>query len=133
MEGTGYPQLTPVPIFEDNRAYRMMSENPVAYERSKHIDYRVHALRDRVAKGHVGLLDCPTHDMVADYLTKAVTAETFERVREVAGGNMPHTAPEIPDDLTKAGPRVFEPRDPNGKRPISKWTFPILKSMSDNR
>ena len=46
MDGAGLSQTTPTPLFEDNRSCRMMSKNPVANDRSKHIDYRVHALRE---------------------------------------------------------------------------------------
>jgi hypothetical protein len=88
----------------------MMSENPVANERSKHIDYRVHALRDRVSAGIVRLVDCPTVDMVADPFTKNLAVPDYERHRAVYMGSAPHTAPSLPADLTKSGPRVFAPR-----------------------
>jgi hypothetical protein len=77
-----FPQLTPTPLYEDNRACRLMSENPVHRERSKHIDFRVHALRDRVAAGEVVLVDCASRDMVADSLTKNLPAESFLRHRD---------------------------------------------------
>jgi hypothetical protein len=81
-----FPQLTPTPLYEDNRACRLMSENPVHRERSKHIDFRVHALRDRVAAGEVVLVDCASRDMVADSLTKNLPAESFLRHRDVQLG-----------------------------------------------
>jgi hypothetical protein len=46
LDEAGERQTTPTPLYEDNRGCRMMSENPVANDRSKHIDYRVHALRE---------------------------------------------------------------------------------------
>ena len=54
-----------------------MSENPVHCEQSKNIDHRVHSLRERVAAGEVVLVDCSTHDMVANSLTKNLPAEAF--------------------------------------------------------
>jgi hypothetical protein len=73
------PQHTPTPLYEDNCACRIMSENPVHRERSKHIDFHVHALRERVAAGEVILIDCSTRNMVADSLTKNLPAEAFIR------------------------------------------------------
>jgi hypothetical protein len=88
----------------------MMSENPVSNDRSKHIDYRVHALRERVKDGVVRLIDCASHDMLADVFTKNLPAPDFERHRTVMAGLAPHTAPDLPNDLTVPGPRVTPPR-----------------------
>ena len=82
------PQTSPTPLFEDNRACRLMSENPIHRERSKHIDYRVHALRERVAAGEVILVDCASRDMVADSLTKNLPADSFIRHRDVQLGRV---------------------------------------------
>ena len=89
----------------------MMSENPVSNDRSKHIDYRVHALRERVAGGIVRLVDCPSVDMLADVLTKNLPAPDFARPRDVMAGLKPHTSPDLPDDLTVAGPRTTPARN----------------------
>ena len=97
------PQAQATPLFEDNRACRMMSENPVHRERSKHIDYRVHALRERVADGVVRLLDCPTVDMVADMGTKSLPGPAHCKHRDTAMGLTRHTSPQIPTDLGKRG------------------------------
>lgn len=97
------PQTQPTPLWEDNRACRMMSENPVHRERSKHIDYRVHALRERVADGHVRLLDCPTVDMYADMGTKSLPAPAHIKHRDTVLGYIEATTPQIPADLTKRG------------------------------
>jgi hypothetical protein len=75
------PQTSPTPLHEDNRACRILSENPVHSERSKHIDFRVHALRDRVRAGDVILIDCASRDMVADSFTKNLPADAFLRHR----------------------------------------------------
>ena len=87
-----------------------MSENPVSNDRSKHIDYRVHALRERVAEGIVRLIDCASADMLADVLTKNLPAQDFARHRDVMAGLNMHTSPELPVDLTVPGSRVTPPR-----------------------
>jgi hypothetical protein len=88
----------------------MMSENPVCNDRTKHIDYRVFSLRERVAAGIVRLIDCPTKDMAADPFTKNLPAPDFVRHRDVQLGTKRHSAPALPADLTKAGPRTSPPR-----------------------
>ena len=99
-----------------------MSENPVANDRSKHIDYRVHALRERVAQGIVRLIDCLTYDMLTDVLTKNLPAPDFTRHSEVMSGKAHHTSPALPSDLTKAGPRVCLPRE--ARALYSRFTRP---------
>jgi Reverse transcriptase (RNA-dependent DNA polymerase) len=111
LSDAGAHQSDPTPLYEDNRGCRMMSENPVANSRSKHIDYRVHSLRERVSDGNVRLVDCPTVDMVADPLTKNLAAPAFERHRDALLGQAKHSAPRLPD-LTVGGPRVCGPRVP---------------------
>ena len=110
LEECGHEQLMPTPLYEDNQSCRMMSENPISNERSKHIDYRVHALRERVKDGVVRLIDCASGDMLADVLTKNLPAPDFARHRQVMAGLEDHTSPDLPDDLTVAGPRVTPPR-----------------------
>lgn len=102
LSDIGVPQHTPTPLFCDNRAARMMSENPVHKERSKHVDYRIHSLKERVQDGVVRVLDCPTHDMLADPLTKQLPGPAHTRHTRVQLGLDPHTSP--------APPAVFPPR-----------------------
>jgi Reverse transcriptase (RNA-dependent DNA polymerase) len=87
------PQDGPTPLYEDNRSARMLSETSALKERSKHIDYRIFSLRDRVASGIVRLVDCPTFDMVADLLTKNLPSPSFRRHRDTLLGSSRHTAP----------------------------------------
>jgi hypothetical protein len=94
------PQLLPTPLYEDNRAARMLSETFSHRERSKHIDFRIFSLRDRVAAGVVRLVDCPTVDMVADLLTKNLPGPAFLRHRATILGFSPHTAPALPASLS---------------------------------
>jgi hypothetical protein len=100
-----------------------MSENPVSNDRSKHIDYRVHALRERVKEGIVRLVDCPSTDMLADVLTKNLPAPDFARHRKVMSGMAPHTSPDLPQDLTVPGPRTTPPREKAMKISIRKSKY----------
>ena len=110
LEESGCRQTQPTPLYEDNRGCRMMSENPVSNDRSKHIDYRVHALRERVKDGIVRLIDCATEDMLADVFTKNLPAPTFIRHRTVMSGKATHTSPDLPADLNVPGSRTTPPK-----------------------
>jgi hypothetical protein len=94
-----FPQVTPTPLYKDNRACRLMSVNTVHCEHSKHIDFLVHALRDRVAAGEVVLVDCASRDMVADSLTKNLPAESFLRHRDTQLGHFHASRMPVPSKV----------------------------------
>lgn len=96
FQDLGIPQPRPVPIYEDNRACKMMSDSRAMRERSKHIDYAYNNLRDHVASDTVQLLDCPTIDMVADSMTKNLPAPSFVRHTNVQMGQALHNSPPMP-------------------------------------
>lgn len=91
----GAPQLSPTALYEDNAACILLSENPSHKGRARHIDLHVHSLRDHVIQGVVRLVACPTFDMAADLLTKALPSPAFYRHRDVMMGNASSTAPAL--------------------------------------
>ena len=48
--------------------------------------------------------------MLADILTKNLPGPDFARHRQVMAGLEDHTSPDLPDDLTVAGPQVTPPQ-----------------------
>jgi len=60
----------------------MMSENPTNRDRSRHVDVKVHYLRDLVRDDHVKLVKCAGTQNVSDVLTKSLTRPVFEKHRE---------------------------------------------------
>lgn len=85
LKTLGENQLKCITIQCDNNSSIKLSKNPVLHGRSKHIDVRFHFLRDLCRDGEIELIYCPTHDQVADMMTKAVTFETFSRLRTQLG------------------------------------------------
>ncbi|GAU15418.1 hypothetical protein TSUD_44550 [Trifolium subterraneum] len=67
----------------DNMSAINLAKNPIAHGRSKHIELRFHYLREQVGNGKLKLEHCRTDLQVADVLTKAVTVETFVRLRNL--------------------------------------------------
>ena len=72
----------PVVIYEDNSGCIEWSKNPVDHQRAKHIDLRYHYVRAKVRAGEVKLVHCPTDEMMADLLTKYLSAPRFAYLRD---------------------------------------------------
>jgi len=68
-------------LYEDSRAVIAMAENPSNRKGARHIDTREHfadqLIKDRIVK----LVQCRTNKMVADALTKNLSAPAFEQHR----------------------------------------------------
>ena len=72
MKEIGYTQMGPLPIFSDNQSYIALTKNPWHHQNSKHIEIRHHYLREKAQHGDIQLIYCPTEEMIADVLTKAL-------------------------------------------------------------
>lgn len=66
------PLSDPTPLFCDNQSAIALTKDHQYHARSKHIDIRFHFLRWITEKGSIKMLYCPTADMLADTLTKAL-------------------------------------------------------------
>jgi hypothetical protein len=69
----------PTRVYIDNRAARLLLNNPVHHARSKHIDIKFHWQRDKVQDKTFKPLYVSTHDQRADILTKHTSAATFHK------------------------------------------------------
>jgi len=86
LKGFACPQTRPTELWEDNASCILMSENPTNRERSRHVDVRVHFLRDMVRDGAVKLIKCAGTQNVADALTKSLPKPAFHKHREFLHG-----------------------------------------------
>ena len=57
-------------IWEINASFIMMSENPTNRDRSRHVDVKVHFLRELVRDGQIKLVNCAGTKNMSDALTK---------------------------------------------------------------
>jgi hypothetical protein len=62
---------------QDNASCIMMNGNPTNRDRSRHVDVKVHFLRDLFRDGHVKLLKCVGPQNVSDALTKSFAQTSF--------------------------------------------------------
>ncbi|GJS20770.1 retrovirus-related pol polyprotein from transposon TNT 1-94 [Tanacetum coccineum] len=74
-----------VPIFCDNTSAIAITNNPVLYSRTKHIDIRYHFIRDHILKGDIALHFIPTEYQLADIFTKPLDEPTFTRLKAELG------------------------------------------------
>ena len=58
-----------------------MSKNPKFHARTKHIDIKHHFIRDKVESDELLLKYCPSSDMIANMLTKALPRTLFQKFR----------------------------------------------------
>jgi hypothetical protein len=72
-------------ILCDNQSCIRLSENPVCYDRSKHIEIKYHFIREMIHKGAVKLQYVPTDKQVADVLTKPLSRVKFQYFRDKLG------------------------------------------------
>ena len=64
--------ITPLTLYCDNQAAITLATTDNYHARTKHINIRFHFIRHSVDTGVFKLIYCPTDDMVADILTKAL-------------------------------------------------------------
>ena len=62
----------------DNQAAKHLTKNQMFYERSKHIDIKLHFVRDILSKGNVVMEKVHTSENLADMLTKPVVLSKFK-------------------------------------------------------
>jgi hypothetical protein len=77
------PIKPPTTLFSDNQAAISLTRDHQYHARTKHIDVRYHFIRWVIEQGSLRLVYCPTDDMVADTLTKALPSA---KVKHFAAG-----------------------------------------------
>lgn len=66
-----------VTVYEDNQSAIYLIKNPSFHERTKHIDVKLHFIRDVVAQGKVLVKKIDTEENPADALTKVLPCAKF--------------------------------------------------------
>eukprot|EP00253_Pinus_taeda_P036405 PITA_36405 len=75
----------PISILCDNTSAISISKNPVMHSKTKHIAIKYHFLQEQVLEQKVKLEYVPSKEQVVDILTKQLSRETFEYLRQKLG------------------------------------------------
>ena len=85
LADVGYVQEEATTIMCDNQGCILLAKNPTHHSRTKHIDVQHHFIREKLDGGEICLEYCPTQDMVADVLTKALAKERHQMLTKEMG------------------------------------------------
>jgi KUP system potassium uptake protein len=76
----GYPQHDATPIGEDNQACIFIATTASTSSKTKHLDIRLHFVRDAHQGGLVKTYYVPSNEMLADIFTKPIPNPQFEKI-----------------------------------------------------
>jgi transposase InsO family protein len=85
LDSLGFPQVNPTVIWADNQAAIKLTQNSIFHSRTKHIDTRLHFLRDKVQDNTIVYDYVPTRENIADVFTKGLPKESHTRFSEDVG------------------------------------------------
>jgi len=85
LKEIGYDISNQNVIYCDNQSAIALAHNPEHHARTKHIDIQYHFIRNCIEDGTTRLEYCPTEDMVADGLTKALGPERHRKLAKMMG------------------------------------------------
>lgn len=75
----------PVIIWEDNTGTITIANNPAHHGRTKHLDPKLHDIRDLVKMNDIAVLYISTEHQLADMFTKSLAGPAFVRLRSQLG------------------------------------------------
>ena len=75
----------PATLYQDNKSVIELSKNPIMHKRSKHFRIGLHYIQDLVEREVIKFEYCPTAQMLADILTKALPEQAHWELLKLAG------------------------------------------------
>jgi hypothetical protein len=81
-----------------------------AGQKSRNINIRYFFIKDRIAKGEINLVHCPTGIMVADVFTKPLQGHLFAKFRDIIMGTSYYPLMGWRDHVEKKGKEGEEER-----------------------
>ncbi|KAI5314280.1 hypothetical protein L3X38_043456 [Prunus dulcis] len=85
LEDFGEGQVEGTPILCDNTSAIAMEKNPVHHQKTRHISWKFHFIREAIHAKEIELIYCKTEDQIADILTKALPKDRFVSLRSLLG------------------------------------------------
>ena len=81
----GFKIKGPSPLSVDNQSALKVLRNPEHHSKMKHIDIKMHWIRQEIKRKQIEIHFCPTKEMTADILTKPLNRLDVERHRLAMG------------------------------------------------
>jgi hypothetical protein len=81
----GHKMDKPSPLMVDNQSALKVLKNPEHHSKMKHIDIKMHWIRQEIKRRAIEVHFLPTSDMIADILTKPLPRAAVERHRLALG------------------------------------------------
>lgn len=72
-------------IFEDNQSAIKVCKSPFYHSKLKHLDIRVHFVKNKIKENCVKICYINTKDQISDILTKPLSKGLFENFRRQLG------------------------------------------------
>ncbi len=115
MEAQGYKVQDNI-LHQDNKSSILLERNgkSSSSKRTKHINIRYFFITDRVMKGELSIVWCPTGDMIGDYATKPLQGAVFKRFRDLIMGAEPVEEPGFGKPKPLVGKSVGRPEEKAG-------------------
>jgi hypothetical protein len=79
----GIPLMGPSIHYQDNTGSIELTKSNRQHERTKHIDIRHHFVKNAANDGTMLIQYCPTEEMIADIMTKALATPLFLKLRDM--------------------------------------------------
>ena len=83
MEEIGFGDAEPSQMYSDNQAAIAMTQQSSSNTSTRHMKMKFHYIRECIRNQEIKLDYCPTLQMIADILTKALERNLFEKFRRV--------------------------------------------------
>jgi hypothetical protein len=115
------PQLESTEIRVDNKSAIELAKNPVHHERNKHIDVRVHSIREHIKDGEVRVVHVQSNEQAADIFTKVLPKPLFENCKQMFGmmKEMKERDLSLSEDVGSSKLQVPIPKDQELRNPTT--------------
>ena len=85
LDDLGEKQDKATSLYCDNMSAIAMAKNPVFHQKTRHINRRIHFIREAVQEGIIELKFCRSEEQLADIFTKALPKDRFVQLRSQLG------------------------------------------------
>ena len=85
LNDLGEVQANATVLYCDNMSAIAMTRNPVFHQKTRHINRKIHFVREAVQGGIIDMKFCRSEDQMADIFTKSLPKDRFNLLRSMLG------------------------------------------------